>query len=145
MIFVFWPMAKHLRDFLQNDAAYENDDIHAGYADKPSTKGRVVEVTWDEENVEGPHQNGGTVLLWVDCMITNADRTPGSADEKLYALIEAVLATMFPDDKASGWPAQMMRSLGIAANVKLERVVSDAGTRVPLHSARIIIRIDYRR
>lgn len=138
-----WPLAEHLEGFLKAKSAFALKDVHAGYSDEPFTVDETIEITWDEEIKDGPHMNGGTVTLWVDCWLTNADRTAGAAAGALATLLNTTLGAIFPKDKSAGWPLTAQNELNLGLRVTIERVVSDAGTRLPQTGARIVLQIQY--
>lgn len=143
MTLLFWPICKHLETFIKANSVFALDDVHAGYTDEPFTKDRTIEITWDEEAAAGFNAKDGNLQIWVDCWINNADRTAGAGTEALYDLLEQVLGMIFPASNSDGWARALNTSLRIAPKVQLERVISDAGTRVPQTGARAIINIEY--
>jgi len=135
---MWWPLAKSLAAFLNEQIQDESLYIYAG------TKGTgkkypCMEITWDDETeVNIQRATSGNVKLWIDIGLKSNNSDPAQA----YDLQDIY------QNKALGvlkeWPQKVLQELGIASKVSVPDVISDGDIDRPTSTSRIVVNIEWR-
>lgn len=135
----WWPIAKHLADYLGERP--EN----SGFAVYPGTKGNAkpapcIEVLWDEEGNLSIHKsNQGKVILWVDIWLRSDSIDDTEAYQQQYESQVNILSVL------KLWQKELNDDLGIAIKVDCPGVVSEGTIKRPTFGCRMILDIDWRK
>ena len=135
----WWPIAKHLVDFLADRPENSGFEVYAG------TKGSAkpapcLEVLWDEEGNLSIHQsNKGKVVLWVDIWLFTADVDDDVAYQKQFDAQINIISCL------KKWQKNLNADLAIASKVDCPGIVSEGTIRRPTFGCRMILEIEWRK
>ncbi len=135
----WWPIAKHLVDFLTKRPENSGFEIYAG------TKGTAkpapcLEVLWDEEGSLSIHQsNQGKVVLWVDIWLLTVDVDDAVAYQKQFDAQVNIISSL------REWQKKLCTDLAITSKVDCPGIVSEGTIRRPTFGCRMILEIEWRK
>jgi hypothetical protein len=140
----WWPLAKSLAAFLNEQQNEAGKKIFEGVAIYTGTKGTAksypcIEVTYDGEQAISFTQFQGNVDLWADLWLKSSSNDPAEAYDLQDAMQQKVLAVLIE------WPAQILEKLGIATKLTIKEITSDGDLYRPSVGARIVLNIEWRK
>lgn len=135
----WWPIAKHLSDFLALRPAFAEWEVYPG--SKGSAKEYpCCEVQWDQEaNLSVNNPNNGEITLWVDLWVLSDDVEPEDVYQQQHDAQTAIFNCL------REWSDLLLKDLKIAAKIDCPGIASAGTITRPSFGCRMIITIDWRK
>jgi hypothetical protein len=137
---LWWPIAKHLVDFLNTKPEFAEP-----WQVYPGSKGKAkeypcVEVQWDQEAGLSIHKaNEGSITLWVDTWVPSDDVEPDAVYQQQYDVQQVIFNSL------REWSDLLLKDLKIAAKVDCPGIASEGTITRPTFGCRMIITIEWRK
>lgn len=135
----WWPVAKHLSDFLALLPGFEEWKVYSG-SKGSAKKYPCCEVQWDQEaglSAHNPKQ--GNITLWVDLWVRSDDVEPDEVYQGQHLAQMAILGSL------REWSDRLLQDLGLAAKIDCPGIASAGTITRPSFGCRIILDIEWRK
>jgi len=134
----WWPIAKHLSDFLAQLTAFTDWSVYPG--SKGSAKDYpCVEVQWDQEAALSVHKpNQGNIVLWADIWVASDNVDPDDVYQQQYEAQLAILGCL------REWGNALIEDLNLAVKLECPGIISQGTITRPTFGCRMIINMEWR-
>ncbi|WP_434132760.1 hypothetical protein KIAC18_000293 [Sporomusa sphaeroides] len=136
----WWPVAKHLSDFLAVLPAFSQWSVYPGTNGSAKKNWPCCEVQWDQEaglSINNPME--GTITLWVDFWVRSDNVEPDDVYQQQHDAQMAVLCCL------REWSDKLLKDLKIAAKVDCPGIASAGTITRPSFGCRMILTIEWRK
>lgn len=137
---LWWPIAKHLVDFLTRQPIFADPwQVYSGSKGK-AKEYPCVEVQWDQEAALSIHKsNEGSVTLWVDTWVSSEEVEPDAVYQQQYEVQKVILGSI------RQWSDLLLKDLKIAAKIDCPGIASEGTITRPTFGCRIVLTIEWRK
>lgn len=136
---LWWPIAKHLSDFLARLPAFEGWNVYPGTAGS-AKRCPCLEIQWDQEAGLSIHNPGkGNVVLWVDICVRSDDVKPDEVYQRQHQAQASILKCL------REWSDLLLEDMDISAKVDCPGIASAGTITRPTFDCRMILTIEWRR
>lgn len=136
----WWPIAKHLADFLAARPEFGDDwSVYPGSLGS-AKQYPCIEVGWDDEaGLSLGRPDRGNLTLWVDIWVLSDEVEPAGAYQQQYDA-QAVVR-----DCLLEWSDLVLKELGLSCKVECPGIASQGTITRPSFGCRMIITIEWRK